>query len=373
MSTAGKDIVCKAAVAWEAKKPLTIEEITVAPPKAHEVRIKILSTGICGSDNSALKTIFHTKFPVVLGHEGIGVVESVGQGVTKVKPGDKVIPLMIPQCGSCRSCKSDTCNLCEKNDIGPRTGLMPDGTSRFTCKGKVVYHFMSTSTFTEYTVVSDLCVAKVDSCAPNEACLIGCGFGTGYGAAINTAKVTPGSTCAVFGLGGVGFSTIIGCKNAGASRIIGVGTHKDKFPKAIELGATECLCIKDYDKPIHEVICEKTNGGVDFSFECTGRIDTMLSALQCTYCANGVTVVMGVTSPNDSIAFNPFLLLTGRTLKGSAYGGWKGDEIPKLVDDYMNKKFNLDFLVSKKLPLSSINEGFDLLNAGKGVRSIVVF
>lgn len=375
MNTAGKVIKCKAAVAWEPNKPLTIEEIEVAPPKAHEVRIKIISSGICGSDNSALNGIIHTKFPVILGHEAVGTVESIGEGVTKVKPGDKVIPLFVPQCGSCRSCKTSNCNLCEKFEFGfsAQSGLMADGTSRFTCKGKTIYHYASTSTFTEYTVVSDICVAKVDDRAPVEVCLIGCGFATGYGAAINTAQVTKGSTCAVFGLGGVGFSAVVGCKDAGATRIIGVGTHKEKFPKAIQLGATECINPKDYEKPIHEVICEMTNGGVDFSIECAGRIETMMTALQSTYKSNGVAVLLGVASPNEVLSFNPGLLLTGRSLKGSIFGGYKGTEVTKLVQDYMNKKINLDYLISKKLKLDQINEAFDLLRSAAGVRTIVIF
>lgn len=250
---------------------------------------------------------------------------------------------------------------------------MADGTSRFTCKGKTIYHYASTSTFTEYTVVSDICVAKVDDRAPVEVCLIGCGFATGYGAAINTAQVTKGSTCAVFGLGGVGFSAVVGCKDAGATRIIGVGTHKEKFPKAIQLGATECINPKDYEKPIHEVICEMTNGGVDFSIECAGRIETMMTALQSTYKSNGVAVLLGVASPNEVLSFNPGLLLTGRSLKGSIFGGYKGTEVTKLVQDYMNKKINLDYLISKKLKLDQINEAFDLLRSAAGVRTIVIF
>lgn len=375
MSTAGKVIKCKAAVAWELNKPLTIEEIEVAPPKAHEVRVKIMSSGICGSDNSALHGIIQAKFPVILGHEGVGMVESIGEGVTNVKPGDKVIPLFIPQCGSCRSCKSPTCNLCEKFEFAfaVPTGLMADGTSRFTCKGKPIYHYASTSTFTEYTVVSDICLAKVDDRAPVEVCLIGCGFATGYGAAVKSAQVTKGSTCAVFGLGGLGFSALAGCKDQGASRIIGVGTHKEKFPKALELGATECINPKDYDKPIHEVICEMTNGGVDFSIECAGRVETMMSALLSTYKSNGVTVVLGVPSPAEVLSFHPGVLLTGRTLKGSMYGGYKGNEIGKLVQDYLNKKINLDHLISKKLKLDQINEAFELIRSSGGIRSIVIF
>ncbi|XP_069834474.1 NADP-dependent alcohol dehydrogenase-like [Dendropsophus ebraccatus] len=376
MCTAGKVIKCKAAIAWEPNKPLSIEEVEVAPPKAHEVRVKVISSGICGSDNSALHEIIQTKFPVILGHEGVGVVESVGEKVTKVEPGDKVIPLFVPECGSCRSCKTPDCNLCDKFQFGSSqslSGLMQDGTSRFTCKGKSIYHYAGTSTFSEYTVVSDICIAKVDANAPLEVCLIGCGFATGYGAAINTAKVTKGSTCAVFGLGGVGFSAIAGCKDAGASRIIGVGSHKDKFPKAIQVGATECLSPKDYDKPIDEVICGMTNGGVDFAIECAGRIDTMMTALQCTFCANGVTVILGVASPKDTLPLNPGLLLMGRSLKGSVFGGYKRDDVTQLVKDYMNKKINLDHLISKKLKLNEINEAFELIQQGTGVRSIVIF
>ncbi|KAG8454169.1 hypothetical protein GDO86_000710 [Hymenochirus boettgeri] len=375
MDTTGKVIKCKAAVAWELHKPLSIEDIEVAPPKAHEVRIKILASGICGSDNSVLKGVLAgVAFPIILGHEAVGIVESIGEGVTNVKPGDKVIPLFIPQCGQCRGCKTPDCNLCDKNDFDNKTGLMSDGTSRFTCKGKQVYHFMCTSTFTEYTVVSDICVTKIDSDAPLETCLIGCGFSTGYGAAVNTAKVTPGSTCAVFGLGGVGFSAIVGCKVSGAARIIGVGSHKDKYPKALALGATECISPKDYDKPIQEVIRDMTNGGVDFAFECTGHIETMTTALESTYSGCGVAVVLGVVPPTHLLNFHPWLLLTGRTLKGSAFGGYKSKEdVPKLVDDFMAKKFNVNFLVSEKMSLESINEAFNLLNNGSGVRSIVIF
>ncbi|XP_056407806.1 NADP-dependent alcohol dehydrogenase-like [Hyla sarda] len=375
MSTAGKVIKCKAAVAWEPNKPLSIEEVEVAPPKAKEVRVKIISSGVCGSDNSALHEIIQTKFPVILGHEAIGVVESVGQGVTRVKPGDKVIPLFVPRCESCRGCKTPNSNLCEKFEFGfsTQSGLMEDGTSRFTCKGKPIYHYAGTSTFSEYTVVSDINIAKVDTHAPIEVCLIGCGFATGYGAAINTGPVTKGSTCAVFGLGGVGFSAIAGCKDAGAKRIIGVGSHKEKFPKAIQLGATECISPKDYDKPIHEVICEMTNGGVDFAIECAGRTETMMTALQSTYCANGVAVLLGVASPKDVLPLHPGLLLCGRSLKGSIFGGYKRDDVPQLVKDYMDKKINLDHLISKKLKLDQINEAFELINKGGGVRSILIY
>ncbi|XP_063314661.1 NADP-dependent alcohol dehydrogenase-like [Pelobates fuscus] len=375
MATTGKIIKCRAAVAWEPHKPLSIEEIEVAPPKSHEVRIKILASGICGSDSSALSTVLSDiKFPVILGHEAVGIVESIGCGVTIVKPGDKVIPLFVPNCGVCRSCKSTNSNMCHKNEFGSRSGLMEDKTTRFTCKGKPIHNFFSTSTFTEYTVVSDICVAKVNSHAPIETCLIGCGFGTGYGAAINTAKVTPGSICAVFGLGGVGFSTIIGCKISGAARIIGIGYHKEKFPLAIELGATECINPKDYNKPIQEVIADMTNGGVDYSFECAGRIETMTTALESTYMGSGITVILGATPSNEKLSIDPGLLLTGRTLKGSVYGGWKSQkDVPKLVTDYMAKKFKLDFLVGQTIPLEKINDAFQLMKSGAVGRNIVLF
>ncbi|XP_066430085.1 NADP-dependent alcohol dehydrogenase-like [Eleutherodactylus coqui] len=375
MSTAGKVIKCKAAVAWEPFKPLSLEEIEVAPPKAHEVRIKMVSSGVCGTDNSVLHQKMITPFPVILGHEGLGVVESVGEGVTNVKPGDKVIPLFVPECGQCRGCNSPNSNVCVKLDFGSgeHAGLMYDGTSRFSCKGKLIHNFAGTSTFTEYTVVSDISIAKVDANAPVEACLIGCGFGTGYGAAINTAKVTKGSSCAVFGLGGVGFSAIAGCKDAGASQIIGVGSHKEKFPKAMAMGATECVNTKDLEKPIHEVICEMTNGGVDFAIECAGHIPTMMTALQSTYPCNGVAVLMGVASPKDTMPLHPGLLLTGRTLKGSVYGGYKSAGITKLVQDYICKKFTLDFLVSSRLKLDQINEAFDMINNKTGIRSIMIY
>ncbi|RMC13770.1 hypothetical protein DUI87_08852 [Hirundo rustica rustica] len=269
-------IKCKAAVLWEANKPLSIEEVEVAPPKEHEVRIKIMATGICRSDDHVITGALVMPFPIILGHEAAGVVESVGKGVTSVKPGDKVIPLFVPQCGECQSCVNTKGNLCSKTDLGLHPGLMPDGTTRFTCKGKAIYHFLGTSTFTEYTVVHESAVAKIDSAAPLEkVCLIGCGFSTGYGAALKTAKVEPGSTCAVFGLGGVGLSVVMGCKAAGASRIIGVDINSDKFAKAKELGATDCINPKDFNKPIHEVLMEMTGGGVDYSFEVIGRTDTM--------------------------------------------------------------------------------------------------
>nr|P19631.1 RecName: Full=Alcohol dehydrogenase 1; AltName: Full=ADH3; AltName: Full=Alcohol dehydrogenase subunit alpha [Coturnix japonica] len=374
-STAGKVIKCKAAVLWEANKPFSLEEVEVAPPKAHEVRIKIVATGICRSDDHVVTGALAMPFPVILGHEAAGVVESVGEKVTLLKPGDAVIPLFVPQCGECRSCLSTKGNLCIKNDLSSSpTGLMADGTTRFTCKGKAIHHFIGTSTFTEYTVVHETAAAKIDSAAPLEkVCLIGCGFSTGYGAVLQTAKVEPGSTCAVFGLGGVGLSVVMGCKAAGASRIIAIDINKDKFAKAKELGATECVNPKDFKKPIHEVLTEMTGKGVDYSFEVIGRIETMTEALASCHYNYGVSVIVGVPPAAQKISFDPMLIFSGRTWKGSVFGGWKSkDAVPKLVADYMKKKFVLDPLITHTLPFTKINEGFDLLRTGKSIRTVLV-
>ncbi|KFO37131.1 Alcohol dehydrogenase E chain [Fukomys damarensis] len=275
-------IKCKAAVLWEINKPFSIEEVEVAPPKAHEVRIKMVAGGICRSDDHVVTGHLEFPLPIILGHEAAGIVESIGEGVTSVKPGDKVIPLFTPQCGKCRNCKHPESNFCLKNDLAQPQGTLLDGTTRFTCRGKPIHHFLGTSTFSQYTVVNEISVAKIDAAAPLEkVCLIGCGFSTGYGSAIKVAKVTQGSTCAVFGLGGVGLSVIIGCKAAGAAKIIAVDINKDKFKKAREVGATECINPQDYDKPIEQVLKEMSNGGVDFSFEVIGRLDTMVCTNTC--------------------------------------------------------------------------------------------
>uniref|UniRef100_A0A8C0X1J9 Alcohol dehydrogenase 1 n=1 Tax=Castor canadensis TaxID=51338 RepID=A0A8C0X1J9_CASCN len=375
MSTAGKVIKCKAAVLWETKKPLSIEEVEVAPPKAHEVRIKMVATGICRSDDHVIAGTIVSPLPVIPGHEAAGIVESIGEGVTTVKPGDKVIPVFNPQCGKCRVCKHPESNFCLKSDLRKSKGTLVDGTTRFTCKGKPIHHLLGTSTFSQYTVVDEISVAKIDPSAPLETvCLISCGFSTGYGSAVKVAKVTKGSTCAVFGLGGVGLSAVIGCKAAGAARIIGVDINKDKFAKAKELGATECISPQDYDKPIHEVLQDMTDGGVDFSFEVIGRLDTMVSSLLCCQKAYGVSVIVGVPPDSQSLSMNPMMLLTGRTWKGAIFGGFKSkDSVPKLVDDFMAKKFPLDSLITNVLSFEKINEGFDLLRSGKSIRTILTF
>ncbi|KAJ1206310.1 hypothetical protein NDU88_001717 [Pleurodeles waltl] len=376
METAGKVIKCRAAIIWGDKQPFSIEDIEVAPPRAHEVRIKILASGICRSDDHAVNgTISNPAYPIILGHEAAGVVESVGEGVTNLKPGDKVIPLFVPQCGECRCCKSPKTNICVKTKLGNNTGLMEDNTSRFSCKGKDIYNFIGTSTFTEYTVVSDANVAKIDASAPPEkVCLIGCGFSTGYGSAVKVAKIEPGSTCVIFGLGGIGLSVVIGCKVAGATRIIGVDINPEKFAKAKELGVTDCINPQDNTKPIHEVLIELTGGGVDYAFECIGHINSMTSALLSTHYALGTCIIVGVAPKSSQISFDPMIMLFGRTLKGACFGGFKGkDCVPQLVSDYLAKKFDLDGLVTHTLPFEKINEGFELLRSGKSIRTVLLF
>uniref|UniRef100_A0A2K6UJ62 alcohol dehydrogenase n=1 Tax=Saimiri boliviensis boliviensis TaxID=39432 RepID=A0A2K6UJ62_SAIBB len=352
MSTAGKVIKCKAAVLWELNKPFSIEEVEVAPPKAHEVRIKIGAVGICRSDDHVVSGTMVTPLPAILGHEAAGIVESVGEGVTTIKPGDKVIPLIIPQCGKCRICKNPESNYCLKNNLSNAQGTLQDGTSRFTCKGKPIHHFLGVSTFSQYTVVDEIAVAKIDAASPLEkVCLIGCGFSTGYGSAVKVAKVTPGSTCAVFGLGGVGLSVVMGCKAARAARIIAVDINKDKFAKARELGATECINPQDYKKPIQE-----------------------MASLLCCHEACGTSVVVGLPPDSQNLSVNPTLLLTGRTWKGAVFGGFKSKEdVPRLVADFMAKKFSLDALITNVLPFEKINEGFDLLRSGKSIRTVLMF
>ncbi|KAM6220956.1 alcohol dehydrogenase 6-like [Rhynchocyon petersi] len=370
MSTIGKVIKCKAAVLWKPGTPFSIEEVEVAPPKAKEVRVKIVATGLCGTEMKMLTN--HHIFPTILGHEAAGIVESVGEGVSTVKIGDKVIVLFLPQCRECVSCLNSQGNFCIKFKEA-YTGLMSDGTTRFTCKGKPVHHFGNTSTFSEYTVTNETSLAKIDAGAPLEkVCLISCGFSTGYGAAINTAKVTPGSTCVVFGLGGVGLSVIMGCKAAGAASIIGVDINKGKFEKAKEMGATQCINPQDFNKPIHEVLLEMTGTGADFSFEVIGNPEMVVTALASCHESHGVCVIVGLLAADVHISSQ--LIFSGRTLKGSIFGGWKGrDHVPKLVSDYMAKKINLDSLITHSLDFHKINEAVELMKTGKWQVSYIMF
>jgi S-(hydroxymethyl)glutathione dehydrogenase/alcohol dehydrogenase len=377
MSTVGQVIKCRAAVAWEAGKPLSIEEVEVAPPKAGEVRIKILATGVCHTDDYTLSGKDpEGLFPCILGHEGGGVVESIGEGVTSVAVGDHVIPLYIPECKECKFCKSNKTNLCSVIRITQGKGLMPDGTSRFTCKGKTIYHFMGTSTFSEYTVVAEISLAKINPKAPlDKVCLLGCGITTGYGAALNTAKVEEGSTVAVFGLGAVGLGVIQGAVAAKAKRIIAIDLNPSKWQMAQQLGATEFVNPSDYSDPIQQVIVNKlTDGGVDYSFECIGNVNVMRAALECCHKGWGVSTIIGVAASGQEISTRPFQLVTGRVWKGSAFGGVKGrSQLPGIVDKYLEGSLKVDEFVSKTFNLDDINKGFDSMHDGSAVRSVVYF
>uniref|UniRef100_A0A6M2DJR6 S-(hydroxymethyl)glutathione dehydrogenase n=1 Tax=Xenopsylla cheopis TaxID=163159 RepID=A0A6M2DJR6_XENCH len=375
--TVGKVIECKAAIAWAPKQPLTIETIQVAPPKANEVRIKLTATGVCHTDAYTLGGFdSEGKFPAILGHEGAGIVESVGEGVTKFKPGDHVIPLYIPQCGTCKYCLHPETNLCQKIRATQGQGLMPDGTTRFSCKGKEVFHFMGTSTFSEYTVVADISLAKVSEKAPlDKVCLLGCGIPTGYGAALNTAKVKPGSSCAVWGLGAVGLAVAMGCKAAGASRILGVDINPSKFKVAQEFGCTEFLNPLDVKSGTvqNHIVNNLFDGfGVDYTFECVGNVETMRTALESCAKGWGVSVIVGVAPAGKEISTRPFQLVTGRTWKGTAFGGWKSCEsVPKLVQEYLDKKLKVDEFVTHVVELNDINNAFTLMHEGKSIRAVV--
>jgi S-(hydroxymethyl)glutathione dehydrogenase/alcohol dehydrogenase len=376
MSTAGHVIKCRAAVAWEAGKDLSIEDIEVAPPKAGEVRVKIVASGVCHTDAYTLSgKDSEGIFPVIFGHEGGGIVESVGEGVTSVQVGDHVIPLYIPECRECKFCTSGKTNLCSKIRVTQGKGLMPDGTSRFTCKGQSIFHYMGTSTFSEYTVMPEIAVAKISKeAALDKVCLLGCGITTGYGAALNTAKVEPGSTVAVFGLGGVGVSVLQGAKAAGATRIIGVDINESKYDFAYKMGATECINPKNYDKPIQDVIVELTDGGVDYSFEAIGNPMTMRAALECCHKGWGVSTIIGVAEAGKTIETRPFQLVTGRVWKGTAFGGVKGrTELPVIVDRYLKGELKVDEYVTFTYPLDQINEAFHVMHEGKSIRSVILF
>ncbi|XP_068088178.1 alcohol dehydrogenase 1-like [Hyperolius riggenbachi] len=374
MATAGKTIRCKAAVMYGFKQQFKVEDVDVAPPKAHEIRIKICASGICHTDDHALSGgMASLNFPVILGHEGAGIVESVGEGVTKVKPGDHVIALCSPMCMKCKCCLHEESNFCVDNDVGKNNGLMLDKTTRFSINGKQIYNFMSCSTFTEYTVVDEFACVKIDPKANlNEVCLIGCGFSTGYGTVINTAKVKKGSTCVVFGLGGIGMSAVIGCRVSGAARIIGVDINPTKFARAKELGCTECVNPNDCNKPIHEVIVQMTDGGADYAFECIGNVEVMASMIQSTHYSYGSANIIGVPKSTDRLIIDVMWLLTGRTLNGAFLGDFKAPlDFPGLVQDSIKKKFDLSKLVTNLLPFDKINEGFDLMRHGKCVRTVL--
>ncbi|XP_053091201.1 alcohol dehydrogenase class-3-like [Pangasianodon hypophthalmus] len=376
MGTENKVIRCKAAVAWEPGKPLSVEEVEVAPPKDHEVRIKIAASGVCHTDLTYLydyeKGVEPQPFPLILGHEGAGVVESVGPGVTAVQPGDKVIPVLLPHCAKCEFCLSSKTNVCTKTWGKLQKGVLADGMNRITCKGQQVYQFVGVSTFCEYTVVPDYNVAKIHRDAPlDKVCLLGCGVATGYGAALNAAKVERGSVCAVFGLGAIGLAAVMGCKAAGASRIIGVDINAEKREIAKKFGVSEFVNPNDHSKPIQEVLVEMTSGGVDYSFECVGNVSLMRAAFESCNAAWGTCVIVGWTEKN-LMSLLPKDLLLGRTLKGCFLGGWKSVcSLPKLVEDYMSGRILLDEFVTHTLTLEETNHAFELMTSGKSVRSVI--
>ncbi|OEC39446.1 S-(hydroxymethyl)glutathione dehydrogenase/class III alcohol dehydrogenase [Aeromonas sp. DNP9] len=369
-----KSIKCKAAIAWGPGQPLSIEEVEVMPPQAGEVRVRIVATGVCHTDAFTLSGEDpEGVFPCILGHEGGGIVESVGEGVTSVKVGDHVIPLYTPECGECKFCKSGKTNLCQKIRATQGKGLMPDGTTRFSKDGQPIYHYMGTSTFSEYTVLPEISIAKVDPAAPlEEVCLLGCGVTTGIGAVMNTAKVKEGESVAIFGLGGIGLSAVIGARLAKAGRIIAIDINESKFELARKLGATDCINPNDYDKPIQEVIVELTDGGVDFSFECIGNVKVMRAALECCHKGWGESVIIGVAGAGQEISTRPFQLVTGRVWRGSAFGGVRGrSELPSYVQRYMQGEFRLDDFITHTMPLEQINEAFDLMHQGKSIRTVI--
>ncbi len=366
----------RAAVAWEAGKPLTIEEVDVAGPKAGEVLIRVVATGVCHTDAFTLSGDDpEGLFPVILGHEGGAIVEEVGAGVTSVAPGDHVIPLYTAECGECKFCTSGKTNLCASVRTTQGQGVMPDGTSRFSIGGKQLYHYMGTSTFSEYTVAAEVSLAKISPAAPlDKVCLLGCGVTTGIGAVLNTAKVEPGATVAVFGLGGIGLSVVQGAVLAKAGRIIAIDVNADKFEMAQMLGATDCVNPKDHSGPIQDVIVDMTDGGVDYSFECVGNVELMRSALECCHKGWGESIIIGVAGSGQEISTRPFQLVTGRVWRGTAFGGVKGrSQLPGMVDQYMGGEIKLDEFVTFDLPLEEINKAFDYMQEGKSIRSVVHF
>ncbi|KAK4273936.1 hypothetical protein QN277_017235 [Acacia crassicarpa] len=374
-TTAGQIIKCKAAVAWEAGKPLVIEEIEVAPPLAGEVRLKILFTSLCHTDVYFWEAKGQTPvFPRILGHEAGGIVESVGEGVTHVKPGDHALPVFTGECGECPHCKSEESNMCDLLRINTDRGVMiGDGKSRFSKNGQPIFHFVGTSTFSEYTVVHAGCVAKIDPAAPlDKVCVLSCGICTGFGATVNVAKPKPGSSVAVFGLGAVGLAAAEGARVSGASRIIGVDLVSSRFELAKKFGVNEFVNPKDHDKPVQEVIAEMTNGGVDRAVECTGSIQAMISAFECVHDGWGVAVLVGVPNKDDAFKTHPINFLNERTLKGTFYGNYKPrSDLPSVVDQYMKGELEVDKFITHSVPFSEINKAFDLMLKGESIRCII--
>ena len=366
----------KAAIAWEAGKPLSIETVQLEGPRAGEVLVEIKATGVCHTDAYTLSGADpEGLFPSILGHEGAGIVVEVGEGVTSLKLGDHVIPLYVPECRQCDYCLSFKTNLCQAIRLTQGRGMMPDGTSRFSYQGKKLHHYMGTSTFASHTVVPEIALAKIRKDAPFEkVCYIGCGVTTGIGAVINTAKVEAGATVVVFGLGGIGLNVIQGAKMVGASMIVGVDLNPAKKALAEKFGMTHFVNPKEVEEDLVSYLVDLTQGGADYSFECIGNVKVMRQALECCHKGWGVSVIVGVAGAGEEIATRPFQLVTGRVWKGTAFGGARGrTDVPKIVDWYMNGQINIDDLITHVMPLEKINDAFDLMHQGESIRSVITF
>ena len=366
----------RAAIAYSAGAPLVVETVQLDGPKAGEVLVEIKATGICHTDEFTRSGADpEGLFPAILGHEGAGIVVDVGPGVTSVKKGDHVIPLYTPECRQCKSCLSRKTNLCTAIRATQGKGVMPDGSSRFSLKGKPIYHYMGCSTFANFTVLPEIAVAKIREDAPfDKVCYIGCGVTTGIGAVINTAKVEPGANVVVFGLGGIGLNVVQGARMAGAGMIIGVDLNPAREALARKFGVTHFVNPKDVKGDLVPYLVELTGGGADYSFECIGNVEVMRQALECCHRGWGVSVIIGVAGSGQEIRTRPFQLVTGRVWKGTAFGGARGrTDVPKIVDWYMSGKINIDDLITHVLPLDRINEGFDLMHEGKSIRAVVTY
>jgi S-(hydroxymethyl)glutathione dehydrogenase/alcohol dehydrogenase len=366
----------RAAVAVAAGKPLEITEVDLEGPKEGECLVEIKATGVCHTDEFTLSgTDPEGIFPAILGHEGAGVVVEAGKGVTSLKKGDHVIPLYTPECRECDYCTSGKTNLCQKIRVTQGQGVMPDGTSRFAAGGEKIFHYMGTSTFSNYTVVPEIALAKVRDDAPfDKICYIGCGVTTGIGAVINTAKVQPGDNVVVFGLGGIGLNVIQGARIAGADMIVGVDINPVRKGIAEKFGMTHFVNPKDVKDDLVTYLVELTKGGADYSFECIGNVDVMRQALECCHKGWGTSIIIGVAAAGAEISTRPFQLVTGRNWRGTAFGGAKGrTDVPKIVDWYMDGKINIDDLITHTMPLEKINDAFDLMHAGKSIRSVITF
>jgi S-(hydroxymethyl)glutathione dehydrogenase/alcohol dehydrogenase len=366
----------RAAVAHKAGAPLTVESVEVDGPKAGEALVEIKATGICHTDEFTLSGADpEGLFPSIMGHEGAGVVVDVGPGVTTLKKGDHVVPLYVPECRQCEYCVSEKTNLCQAIRVTQGQGLMPDGSSRFTLAGRKVHHYMGTSTFSNYTVVPEIALAKIREDAPFEkVCYIGCGVTTGIGAVINTAKVEPGASVVVFGLGGIGLNVIQGARMAGADMIVGVDINPARKALATKFGMTYFVNPKETGGDLVAYLVNLTKGGADYSFECIGNVEVMRQALECCHKGWGISTIIGVAGAGQEIRTRPFQLVTGRVWQGTAFGGAKGRrDVPKIVDWYMEGKINIDDLITHQLKLEDINKGFELMREGKSIRSVVVF